>query len=246
MHSRTTTTLFVVAATILFFAGFFMVRFPEEASHPVPGMLAVLLIALPSFIGVMQWLGARRAALLLGSLAVFAYTIEFIGVTTGFPYSPFTYSGALGPKLFGVLPVVLPFAYVPLVLGALFVCWPLRRRAELFIPAVAIALTLFDLVLDPGAVALGHWSFTLGGAYYGVPFLNFLGWLLSGSFAALLVLLLTRNERQPPRILVSSAGLMLIFWTGIALWFALWVPLVIAVVCFGLGIVYVRTSFFRK
>lgn len=230
MHSRTTTTLFVVAASILFFAGFFMVRFPEEASHPVPGMMAVLLIALPSFVGVYQWLGTRRGILLLSSLAVFAYAIEFIGVTTGFPYSPFSYGDALGPVIFGAVPLILPFAYIPLVLGAVALAWPLRERVPLFVLTVALMLTAIDLVLDPGAVALGHWSFAFGGAYYDVPVYNFLGWLLSGSFAALLVTLLVDHKKQPPLMLGASAVLQLVFWTGIALWYAMSIPLGIGIV----------------
>ena len=110
MRSRVATISFVAAAFILFISGFFMVRFPVEASHPVPGMIAIILIALPAIIGAVRWLGARTAAALLASLALFAYLIEYVGVTTGFPYSPFTYGGALGPKVFGVLPVLLPFA----------------------------------------------------------------------------------------------------------------------------------------
>lgn len=229
MRSRVRTIIFIGAAFILFISGFFMVRFPVEASHPVPGMIAIVLIALPAVIGAVRWLGTRRAILLLCSLAIFAYVIEYVGVTTGFPYSPFTYGGALGPKLFGVLPVLLPFAYVPLVLGVVALCWSLRQRVEFFIPSVAVTLTLVDLVLDPGAVALGHWSYDLGGVYYGAPFYNFLGWLLSGSFAALIVALFVQEKRAPPRLLVVSAALMLVFWTGIALWYSLWVPLAIGV-----------------
>ncbi len=38
-----------------------------------------------------------------------------------------------------------------------------------------------DLLLDPAAVALGFWSYAAGGAYYGVPLTNVLGWVLSAS-----------------------------------------------------------------
>jgi putative membrane protein len=221
---------FFSALFALLMAGFFIQRFPEEASHPLPAVVAVLLIAVPSLLGVARWLGARRAVLLLGSLALFAYAIEYVGVTTGFPYSSFSYGSSLGLLLFGAVPLVLPFAYVPLVLGTVALFWPLRVRAEFFVFAVAVTLTVVDFVLDPGAVVLGHWAFALGGAYYGVPWLNFAGWLLSGSFAAIIALVVLRDEvASPPRSVSMSLALLVAFWTGIALWFSLRAPLVIGI-----------------
>jgi Predicted membrane protein len=42
------------------------------------------------------------------------------------------------------------------------------------------------LVLDPAAVSLGIWSYSKG-FYYGVPWSNFAGWILSGSVALMLL-----------------------------------------------------------
>lgn len=230
MKGRLARTAFVFGVFALLATGFFLKEFPEYASHPLPGVLAVLLIATPSFVATFRWLGTQRASILLGALTLFAYAIESIGVLTGFPYSPFSYGNALGPLLFGIVPLVLPFAYVPFVLGAVAFAWPLRRKPFAFTAAVAVLLTVFDLVLDPGAVTLGHWSFALGGAYHGVPVYNFLGWLLSGAFAALLALALVRTNDRPPIALASSAVLQLAFWTGVALWFSLRVPMLIGLV----------------
>jgi putative membrane protein len=208
-------------------AGFFIREFPQYATHPLPGVVAVLAIALPSVVATVRWLGARSAGILLGSLALFAYAIESVGVLTGFPYSPFTYGQALGPLLFGIVPVILPLAYVPLVLGCIAVAWPLRHHAFAFVAAVAVLLTTIDLVLDPGAVLLGHWSFALDGVYYDVPFYNFLGWLLSGALAGIIALVVIADSSRPSSSVVASAVLMTAFWTGIALWFSLRVPMVI-------------------
>ena len=47
-------------------------------------------------------------------------------------------------------------------------------------------LVVFDLVLDR-AVKLGFWRYDGGGEFYGVPFTNFVGWLISGAVAAVVL-----------------------------------------------------------
>ena len=171
-------------------------------------------------------MGWASGLLLLASLSLFAYLIEFLGLVSGFPYGHFVYSDLMGPKVFEVLPVLLPFAYLPLVLGAcaLAACWSKKMLGRVILATGF--LVLFDLVLDPGAVAIGLWSFSAGGAYYGVPVSNFLGWLVSASVASWLFFLLADKQFVPPQLGVS-AFLMLCFWTGVALFFSLWAPLVL-------------------
>jgi putative membrane protein len=47
-------------------------------------------------------------------------------------------------------------------------------------------IILVDLVLDPAAVSLGIWTYSEG-FFYGVPLSNFVGWLISGSLAILML-----------------------------------------------------------
>jgi uncharacterized membrane protein len=47
----------------------------------------------------------------------------------------------------------------------------------LFIPS--LLLMIVDLVLDPIAVDEKRWGWGKPGAYYGVPFLNFIGWFFT-------------------------------------------------------------------
>ena len=85
----------------------------------------------------------------------------------------------------------------------------------------AVILTLLDMVLDPGAVLLGFWSFDAGGWYYNVPRSNFVGWLLSGSVGMFLAtILLDKIQTSVQR--TTSAGLTLSFFTWIALWSQMW------------------------
>lgn len=209
--------LWYVFGAVLFLSPFGMAQAPDLAANSWLNAIFVLLIALPALFGVYRWKG-RNGLLLFGVLSVFAYAIEYVGLLTGFPYGAFVYGSALGMKLFGVLPLLLPFTYVPLVLGA-------RVLSQKWY-IIAGVLTLTDLVLDPGAVALGFWSFVAGGLYYSVPWTNFAGWLFSGSIAGWIS---TRETSQPPVLLARSLQLQLSFWSGVAVVDALWIPAVLGI-----------------
>ena len=45
--------------------------------------------------------------------------------------------------------------------------------------AAALVMTAWDVVMDPGMAADGNWIWEGGGAYFGVPRRNYLGWLLT-------------------------------------------------------------------
>ena len=102
----------------------------------------------------------RRAAASVGALTIYAYAIEYTGVHTGFPYGEFFYGVDLGPIIAGV-PLGLPVFFVPLVMNAYLLCiLLLGTRAEHTLTRLLTVITtvlLMDIILDPGAVALGFW-----------------------------------------------------------------------------------------
>ena len=139
----------------------------------------------------------RRALAGVGLLTLYAYGIEYVGVHTGWPYGAFEYGVALGPMAAGV-PLGLPVFFLPLVANAYLLCLLLlddrAERAATRLGAVVALVLLMDVVLDPGAVALGFWSYDgvasggalavgSGGGFYGVPTSNFVGWILSATVA---------------------------------------------------------------
>ena len=214
----------------LFFVSAIALRvIPEIALQPVFTAVSLLVIAVPSLIVLFRWLGGIRAASLFVVLSVFAYLIEYVGVVSGVPYGWFSYSELMGVKLLGVVPALLPLAYVPLVLGAGALAATHSKKPWKRLLLMTAYLVLFDLVLDPGAVAIGLWSFSGGGVYYGVPFINYVGWVLSGVVASWLFIVFS-YKRFVPRQLVISTFLLLAFWAGVAAVFSLWIPLVLALV----------------
>jgi isopentenyl-diphosphate delta-isomerase len=172
-------------------------------------------------------------------LAVLAIVIETTAILTSFPYGHFDYSDLLGFKLFGVTPWTVAFAWSPLVIGAYAVAARYFDSFWLRVPVIAILLTAFDLVLDPGAVRLGFWRYAESEGFYGVPLSNFAGWLISGAIAGIVLELLVSRFKSilpAPVQLASSTILIVLYWTCVAAFTGLSVPVVIgSIVVIGLA-----------
>ena len=214
------------------------------AFHPWLVLTGVLVMRAPLIVGVSP-LVDRRATVGVLALCAYAYGIELVAVTTGWPYGQFQYAVDLGPTVAGV-PLALPVFFLPLVVNAYLLCLLLlgdrARRAVVRLPSVVATVVLLDLVLDPGAVALGFWVYATGGPFYGVPLSNFAGWVLS---AAVTVAVLDRTfARASLRARLETCPYLLddlvsfvVLWGGINAWFGNPVPVVLAAL-FGLGLLW--------
>lgn len=205
-------------AALLVMAAWGLAHAPLRPSVWGVSALAILLFSTPVILGAIAWLGPRRGIALLVGLGTYALVVESVAVATGVPYGRFGYSDLLGPPLFGLAPPTVLLAWTPLVLGSLAV-------TSRWWQAVAL-LVVLDLVLDPAAVRLGFWSWDEPGTYYGVPLLNFLGWIVSGCIA---VLALRGLPRPVPGLLARNLWLVLVFWTAVDAWSELWLPALVGV-----------------
>jgi putative membrane protein len=208
---------------------------PPLAFNPFFVLFGTLVMRLPLVAGVVPLLD-RRATLALVALTIYSYGIELVGVRTGWPYGTFSYGVDLGPMLFGEVPVGLPVFFFPLVLNAyLLVLLLLGDRADstlLRLLTTLAAVILVDLVLDPGAVAIGFWTYDIQ-QFYGVPWSNYIGWLLSGAVAVLCFDF--GFDRAGIRRRLTACEFMLddlvsfvLLWGGINLFYANWVPAALA------------------
>ena len=60
----------------------------------------------------------------------------------------------------------------------------------------AVLAVVFDLFIDPVAVAAGYWVwFKPGRIYYGIPLLNYVGWFVLMFFAPLAWILIVRRRQ---------------------------------------------------
>ena len=233
---RDTPRSLILASAFFFGAAYFATSFPHAPGASAGSYASTFLIALPCFVALFRYLGARRAALSLLTLSAFGYAIETIGVTTGLPYGRFYYGDFLGPKALGLVPYLLPISYIPLVIGAVAASRGARagsRHRALWILQSALLLTLIDGVLDPGAASLGLWVWPEGGAYYGVPLSNYAGWLLSSTLAAALLLAVDRWRNTPLPSLLDSATIALSFWIGVAAFSGLAFPALLGAALFA-------------
>jgi putative membrane protein len=205
-------------------------------------LLGTLVMRSPLVVGVLP-LVTRRAAVAVAGLCAYAYAIEYVGIRTGVPYGEFFYGVDLGPVVAGV-PLGLPVFFVPLVMNGYLLCLlllgDLARRPLVRLPVVVATVVVMDLVLDPGAVALGFWVYPGGGPVYGVPLSNYAGWVLSAAVAVAALDfgfertgLLARLEACP--FMLDDLVSFVILWGGINAWFGNWAAVALAAL-FGYGL----------
>lgn len=144
---------------------------------------SVLLLAGTAVADAVATHGARAAATLIGIAGGGGLIAESVGVHTGFPFGQYTYNGTLGPQLMGV-PVLVPLAWIMMAWLALVVAsYLVGRHGRVVTAAVgAVALTAWDVFLDPQMVDQGHWSWEYPDpglpGIADVPLTNYAGWLL--------------------------------------------------------------------
>ncbi|MFX1266182.1 MAG: carotenoid biosynthesis protein, partial [Promethearchaeota archaeon] len=100
--------------------------------------------------------------------------------------------------------------------------------ARVALPATALLLIMFDLILDPAAVVLNIWVWDVPGPYYGIPISNYSGWFLTGLVAAALMHMMLMETPvktvKLPTDLAVSLLLIVSFWTGFSFWTSLIIP----------------------
>jgi putative membrane protein len=117
----------------------------------------------------------------------------------------------------------------------------LARRWWVRLPVVAATVVAVDLVLDPGAVALGFWEYFGEAAFYGVPWSNYQGWVLSAAIAVVVFdfafdreALLARLDTCP--FMLDDMVSFVLLWGGVNAAFGNWAPVALAA-AFGAGLV---------
>lgn len=239
--------LFLVTALALFIAAFFTATQPLRPEMAIVSSIFVVLFALPSYWAVLRSNGRKRGLILLSALGFYALLIESSAIHTGFPYGDFIYNDLLGEKVFGLTPWTVAFAWPPILLLAYWFTRSLpglnlgSKTWKLYGLTAVIAMVV-DLVLDPAAVYLGFWNWREPGFYYGVPLVNFLGWLLS-CFIGAMILHYLWGPKKVPEALAYSGLAILWFWTVANLFMVQIVPVVVG---FALLIFIFRKIHFKN
>ncbi len=161
--------------------------------------------------------GARRTFLTALGVAALSWGTEALGSSTGFPFGEYAYTDTLQPQLAHV-PLLIPLAWLMMLPPAWAVAYRLTgsTRGWGFVAVSALAMTAWDLFLDPQMVAWGLWVWDHPFGYFGIPWSNYLGWLAVSALMTWLV----RPAKVPvmPLLLIYTItwGLetigLLVFW----------------------------------
>jgi putative membrane protein len=143
--------------------------------------LFIFLAALVVFLTEVRISGWAKAGLAFVWVGLISGLIETVGTLSGIPFGGYTYTEAFGPRLWGILPIAIPLAWWLILMPVYRLLETYRQRSSmLFIALVAIVVTGVDFVIEPVAVVIkGYWIWQSEGFYYGVPWSNFGGWLLT-------------------------------------------------------------------
>ncbi|MFQ3284306.1 MAG: putative membrane protein [Natronomonas sp.] len=211
--------------------------------NPYLLLFGIAVMRLPLIAGVAPLI-TRRTAVSLLALCGYTYAIEAVGVVTGYPYGVFEYGVNLGPMIGGEVPAALPLFFLPLVVNAYLLCLlllgDLAGRTAVRLPVVVAAVVGMDLALDPAAVSLGFWGYAAGGWYYGVPWTNYAGWVLSAVVAVGILDrafdregLYSRVERC--QFMLDDLVSFVVLWGVINAYFGNWIAALLAAL-FGYGL----------
>lgn len=162
--------------------------------------------------------GRKDALVFFVICVVVTFTVENIGAATGLPFGHYHFEvGAELPRV-GAIPIIVG----PLWFGMGYFSWVVAgillggadRRPDSPLGVVArpivaaFVMTQWDLVMDPPAATIAKaWIWHDGGADFGVPLSNYLGWLLTSFlfYQAFAFYLRTRRAASPPPAQTSRA-----------------------------------------
>jgi uncharacterized membrane protein len=182
-----------------------------------PYVFAFLAVYLAAGVADLGW---RRTLAFTASVWPVALVAELSSTRTGIPFGFYQYTGLTrGHELFiADVPFIdsLSFvflAYASFCLARLALA---GRAAPRWVIAIAIGILMMalDVVIDPLAVRGDRWflgplfAYTTPGPYFGVPFSNFVGWVIVGAAGSGVYL----------GVISDDSGRRV--WPGVALYYA--------------------------
>lgn len=203
-------------------------------------------------LGLWHWLTFMFPAIFL------SLGSELLGTSTGFPFGHYRYLSGLGYKVAGLVPFTIPLswfylgfcAYVLARAGLSTLKLPRWAYLSCAIALGSLLLTSWDFVLDPAMsqTTVPFWIWEQPGAFFGMPYQNFVGWLGTGIVFITVATLFW--QKSPIRISATTLTFPLVvylsnlaFATVMSVWSGFWVPALLglivgvfpAILCYGLA-----------
>lgn len=179
-----------------------------------PSLLVTVCVIFVFIHGILRY-GWKDLLVFFALAVVFGMFYENLSIATGFPFGHYHYTDTLGPK-FIYAPYILNIAYFQM----LYLSWTMAhvvidnysnklKGSYIFVqPIVAsFVMVMWDMVIDPHMSTMsGHWVWHKGGAYFGVPFVNYMGWFLCVFTMNILfsLYMARKNARPTPEIVFTK------------------------------------------
>ena len=202
--------------------------------------ISVILHTITVLLILHQAWGFNRTFSTALGLIIATWTVEFIGSHTGYPFGTYHYSTKIQPQI-GQVPLIIPLAWLMMLPSA----WALAQiitgstRNITFMLLSGLALTTWDLFLDPQMVQWGLWVWAQPQGYFGIPWSNYLGWWLTATFLTALA--------RPPQLPIYPLLLILtITWLletiGLVVFWGLPGPALVGFISLGslLGVAWLK------
>ncbi|MGJ3250713.1 MAG: gamma-carotene 1'-hydroxylase CruF [Elainellaceae cyanobacterium] len=223
------------------------------------GVIYIVLGTATVGIYAYRMLGLRALLMFMVPAIAISLSSELIGTSTGFPFGDYSYLSGLGFKIAGRVPFTIPLSWFYLGLSSYLLArsglMQTQQSLSWFRHLIAIALgamllTSWDFVLDPAMsqTALPFWYWHQPGAFFGMPYQNFAGWMATGAlFMGITALLWKRgavflNQTQLNVPLTVYLG-NFVFAMVMSLAAGFWIPVLMGIV---LGVVPAVVCWWRS
>lgn len=161
---------------------------PATLSANTARYVNVALLSVFTLVHGAQRYGARGIVVYFVIAVVVTNLFENLSIVTGFPFGAYHHTASMGPQI----------AHVPVIVGPIFavagyLAWVLAGilLGDVFAPPrpgiawarpliAAFVTTTWDLCVDAiGGTVNRDWVWADGGPWFGVPWQNFFGWMLT-------------------------------------------------------------------
>lgn len=204
--------LFFLLVFLYMFLRAFLVHFIPLPNIPGGAYGKMLPPVLFAFFYLWYVRGIKSSVFLIFFLWIYCWAAEELSIHTGFPFGNYYYTDALGVKL-DVVPVflglnyswllVFPAFFVSnLLVNGKFLDMGMSAGRILFTSFIAsILISGIDMVVDPlDATKVGEWVWTNNSdtGYFGIPYINYLGYVIVMTPAFFIFGLVQRKLKAKP------------------------------------------------
>ena len=138
-------------------------------------------------LSVAAWLWSglgKSSVLIILGIIVGSLCVEYVGATYDVPFGAYDYTDQLGWRVASTVPATILFAWLFSTVGTWACAYLIAPHASRITRAsiAGLCIVLFDLQIEPVATIVHqYWVWLDRGWYYGVPWINFVGWWITGT-----------------------------------------------------------------